>query len=76
LGEVVEVVDTPTSGLSLLMLKGFMYFLVSLQLSIVMSRQFLKFYDKLLFENASEAEKIGLGLAYRRNNFKNDALQL
>jgi hypothetical protein len=74
LGEDVRVVDTTNSTLELLMFKGVLYFLVSIQLSIVMSRSFLKFYDKVLFENASKAEKIGIGLAYRRNNFKNEAL--
>jgi len=34
----------------------------------------LNFYDKVLFENQQDATKIGLGLAYRRNNLKNRQL--
>jgi len=42
---------------------------------IVQSASFLKFYDRILFENLKYIKLIGLGLAYRFNNFKNRLLK-
>lgn len=39
------------------------------------SASFLKFYDNILFENLKHIKLIGLGLAYRFNNFKNRLLK-
>lgn len=46
-----------------------------MQLSTILSLSFMKFYDSVLFENLTDTELIGQGLAYRFNNFKNRKLK-
>lgn len=71
---VVEMVSASTS-LTILFLKAVLYFVVSVQLSTLTSLSFMKFYDNVLFENLTDSELIGKGLAYRFNNFKNKQLK-
>jgi hypothetical protein len=72
LGENVTITDTVagSTSLTILFLKAVVYFVVLVQLDTVLSPQFLKFYDNVLFENLKHVELIGKGLAYRFNNFK------
>lgn len=77
LGEPVFIeVDVGTStSLVILFLKAVVYFVISVQIDTVISQQFMKFYDSVLFENLAHVKVIGLGLAYRANNFKNKKLK-
>ena len=77
LGQPTAVTVTINSGTSLtiLFLKAVVFFLVLIQVDIVQSASFLKFYDRILFENLKYIKLIGLGLAYRFNNFKNRLLK-
>ena len=77
LGQPTALTVTINSGTSLtiLFLKAVVFFLVLIQVDIVQSASFLKFYDRILFENLKYIKLIGLGLAYRFNNFKNRLLK-
>lgn len=66
---IQEIVSSSTS-LTILFLKAVVYLVVSLQLSTILSLSFMKFYDNVLYENLTDTELIGKGLAYRFNNFK------
>lgn len=59
-----------STSLTILFLKAVVYFVIAIQINTVTSPKFLKFYDTVLFENISNYEDIGKGLAYRFNNFK------
>jgi hypothetical protein len=54
-----------------LFLKGMVYFMVSCQIMIVQSMGFKRFSDQVLLDNVKNANEIGMGMAYRFNNFKN-----
>lgn len=54
-----------------MLLKAIAYFLISVQLWILKSNQFMKFYNTILLQNIENKNKIGKGMAYRFNNFKN-----
>lgn len=41
-----------------------------IQLAIIESKGFIKYKQKLCYENKSNKNCIGLGIAYRFNNFK------
>lgn len=47
----VVVTVSPKTNLSILFLKAVIYFVISVQLQLVEWSSFLKFYDKILFEN-------------------------
>jgi len=53
LGEVITVEDILSDEIIMLMFRGILYLLIAIQLNLVQSRQFLKFYDGMLFSNAS-----------------------
>ena len=60
----------------MLFLKAVVYFVISVQIDTVKSASFLKFYDHVLFDNLALVYEIGLGLAYRFNNFKMNKLRV
>lgn len=70
-GENVAVSVTLTKQVGALLLKAISYFLISVQLWILKSNQFMKFYNNILLQNIESKNKIGKGMAYRFNNFKN-----
>ena len=74
-GEHVQELVSSNTTLTVLFLKAVVYFVVSMQLSTILSLSFMKFYDNVLFENLTDTELIGQGLAYRFNNFKNKKLK-
>lgn len=71
LGEPNDIELKIEGGLTSLMLKGFTFFFVQIQLSIIRSRSYIKFKEFSIESFNETKEKIGLGMAYRYNNFKN-----
>jgi hypothetical protein len=58
-----------------LFLKATAYFLISVQLWMIQSDEFKKFNSSLMLSNIENQNKIGLGMAYRFNNFKTKQLK-
>ena len=53
------------------MMKGITFFLISAQIQIIESFPYKKFMQNKLEKHQSETQKVGSGIAYRFNNFKN-----
>ena len=71
LGEEAHVDSTLNRSLASLMMKGITFFLISVQIQIIESYPYKKFMQNKLEKHQSETEKVGSGIAYRFNNFKN-----
>lgn len=68
-GEQVTVTETHL-GMTAYMMKGLAFFFVSTMLQILASHEFREFQHKSISRLEANQTKIGLGLAYRFNNFK------
>ena len=53
------------------MMKGVTFFLISVQIQIIQSYPYKKFMQNKLEKHTSDTEKVGSGITYRFNNFKN-----
>ena len=53
------------------MTKGITFFLISVQIDIIESYPYKKFMQNKLESHQSDTEKVGSGITYRFNNFKN-----
>ena len=61
---------TLNSSLSILMLKGVTFFLISVQLQILSSYSYKKFMQSQLEKHEAQTQLVGSGITYRFNNFK------
>jgi hypothetical protein len=55
LGQDTTVEDIISPNIAGLMFRGVLYCLIAIQLDILNSRQYLKFYDTILFQNREQA---------------------
>ena len=71
LGEPGPVSIRLNRSLAALMTKGITFFLISVQIQIIESYPYKKFMQNKLESHQSDTEKVGSGITYRFNNFKN-----
>ena len=71
LGQEVQPSEHLNVSLAILMLKGVTFFFISLYIQLIRSRSYLKFMHEKLAKQSDQTLKIGQGITYRFNNFKN-----
>ena len=71
LGQEDKPRETLSLNLSMLMLKGVTFFAMSIYIQIIQSRSYKKWMLEKLAKQQERTLKIGQGITYRFNNFKN-----
>ena len=59
MGDSTKITVEAATSLTILFLKAVVYFVISVQIDLVESAKFLKFYDGVLFDNLAAVMEIG-----------------
>ena len=71
LGEDTEINFIKAGNISILMIKGITFFIITVQLQILSSYSYRRYVLKWQENGEYQLRQLGLGISYRFNNFKN-----